>query len=63
LHDLLDKEEGDELDEWVNASDENMEIFEELTDVERIKFIYNHVYRDESGSWIIIDDEKIPFKS
>jgi hypothetical protein len=62
LHDKLDNEEGKELDEWVTASDENMEIFEKLTDVDRINFIYKHVYRDESGSWIIIDDERIPFK-
>jgi hypothetical protein len=44
LHNTLDKAEGEELDEWVTASDDNLEIFEELTDVDRIVFIYKHVY-------------------
>jgi hypothetical protein len=34
LHNTLDEVEGEELDEWITASDENLEIFEEFTDVQ-----------------------------
>jgi hypothetical protein len=34
LHNSLDEAEGEELDEWITASDENLEIFEELIDVQ-----------------------------
>ena len=32
----LTEEEHDELDEWVNDSDSNMQLFEELTDDEHL---------------------------
>jgi hypothetical protein len=32
LHNSLTEAEKDELDEWINASDENMKIFEDLTE-------------------------------
>lgn len=33
LHNNLTPAEGDELDNWVSASDDNLEMFEELIDV------------------------------
>jgi hypothetical protein len=39
LHNKLTPPEGDELDEWICLSDENMEIFEILTDIPNDPFI------------------------
>src|SRR5712671_1131889 len=39
----ISKREHDELDKWVEASDENMELFERLTDEENI---------DEAMKWM-----------
>lgn len=40
LHKRLTNEQADELDAWVEVSNENMEIFEELSDVETISILY-----------------------
>lgn len=47
LHQKLTVAEQDELDEWVCASDENLAMFEELTDVDHIYFLYRPVIKDE----------------
>jgi transmembrane sensor len=37
LHGTLTEEESNELDEWITGSDENLELFEKLTDEENIE--------------------------
>jgi hypothetical protein len=34
LHEKLTPVEGDELDNWVGESDQNLELFEELIDID-----------------------------
>lgn len=41
LHHKLTPHEQDELDEWVCATDENLELFENLTDVDHINYCYS----------------------
>jgi transmembrane sensor len=37
LNNTLTGEESDELDDWISESDENLELFEKLTDEENIE--------------------------
>jgi len=41
LHQLITPEQHDELDEWVEQSDSNMKIFEDLTDVHSVMAFYH----------------------
>jgi len=42
MHQLLSPEQHDELDAWVEYSDENMKMFEDLTDVNLVTAFYYH---------------------
>lgn len=37
LNGTLSNEEGDELDNWITASDQNLELFENLTDEDNLE--------------------------
>jgi len=42
MHQLISPEQHDELDTWVEYSDENMKMFEDLTDVKSVTAFYYH---------------------
>jgi hypothetical protein len=42
MHQLISPEQHDELDTWVEYSDENMKVFEDLKGVKSVTAFYNH---------------------
>lgn len=41
MHEQITPEQHDELDAWVEGSDENMQLFEKLTDIESVESFYH----------------------
>src|SRR5258706_11317410 len=62
LQERLTKKEHDELDEWVAASDENLEIFERLTDESNLEKAMQYLASVQTEHDLQKKKEEIPFE-
>src|SRR5689334_2017907 len=62
LQETHTKKEHDELDEWVAASDENLEMFERLTDESNLEKAMQYLSSVQTEEDLQKKNEEIPFK-